>query len=91
MRTSQVYLKVRQLREKMNDPLTLAELELVGKSKKEPKWINDIRQASRPLVDDKRMQKVGHGVWKFTEKGLKWLEHSGWLVDPIDDLDDSDE
>jgi hypothetical protein len=87
--TSQVYLKVREMREKMNDPLTPEEVKPVGKSQKEPKWMNDIRQASRALVDDKRMRRASHGVWEITEKGLKWLEASiGLVVDEI--LSDDD-
>jgi hypothetical protein len=90
MLTSQVYLKVREMREKTNDPLSPEELKLTRKPPKEEKWKNRIRHASRALVDDKRMRRASQGVWEITEKGIKWLEAHKWLVVPGDPSDLSD-
>jgi hypothetical protein len=83
MLLSQVYLKVRDLREKMNDPLSARELKPVGRTRKEPTYINEIRHASRLMVDDGRMTRRRHGWWEITENGREWLETSTWLVSSI--------
>lgn len=91
MLVSQVYLRVRALREKMGEPLTTRELKPTRKTKRELTWINETRQASRLMVDDGRMRRSGHGLWEITGKGIKWLEASTWLVSKIVAADSVDE
>jgi hypothetical protein len=85
MLMSEVYVKVRLLRENLNHPFTERELKPVGHTRKEPTWTNDIRQACRPMVTDKRIRRTrGSFVgWEITQKGLEWLEASAWLVASI--------
>jgi hypothetical protein len=90
MLLSQIYLKVSALREKMNDPLTARERKPIGRTKKEPTWINEIRHASRLMVDDGRITRPSHGLWEITEKGLEWHKASTWLVSSIVDDDPID-
>jgi hypothetical protein len=85
MLMSQVYEQVRFLREKMNIPFIERELKPVGRAKDEPTWINEIRQASRRMVTDKRIRRrrASFVGWEITEKGLEWLERSTWIGDSI--------
>src|SRR5580658_543951 len=84
MLMSQIYVKVRLLREKMNCPLTERELKLVGRAEKEPIWIIEIRRASRRMARDKRTRRTRSPFgWGITQKGLEWLEASARLVASI--------
>lgn len=85
MLMSQVYVQVRLLREKMNIPFTERELKPVGRTKNEPTWINEIRQASRRMLTDKQIRRTRASFvgWEITQKGLEWLERSAWIGDSI--------
>jgi hypothetical protein len=69
----------------MNRPFTESDLKPVGRGKKEPTWINEVRQASRRMLIHKRIRRARGSLvgWAITEKGLEWLEASAWLVASI--------
>jgi hypothetical protein len=92
MLMSQVYPKVLLLREKMKVPLTARELKPVGRTKKEPTWTIEIRQASRRMVIDKLIRRTKSPFgWEITGKGLKWIGASAWLVSSINEDDPTDQ
>jgi hypothetical protein len=57
----------------------------VGRGEKEPAWINEVRQATRRMLTDKRIRRARGPLvgWAITEKGLESLEASAWLVASI--------
>ena len=77
MLMSQICAEVRVLREKMN--FHRARVEAGGAIKKEPTWTNEIRQACRAMVVDKRMRRTRGSLvgWQITQKGREWLENTG--------------
>jgi hypothetical protein len=85
MSMSQICVKVRLLREKMNRPFTESELKPMGRGKNEPSWINAVRQASRRMLTDKRIRRARGPLvgWAITEKGLEWLEGTAWIGDSL--------
>jgi restriction endonuclease Mrr len=85
MSTDQTYDAVRELRRKANEPLTPRELKYTRKAGTEPVWKNEIRHATRLMVEDGRMTRPRHGWWGITDRGRQWLD--AFLIiddDPIE-------
>jgi hypothetical protein len=75
MLMSEVYVKVRLLREKMNRPFTERELKPVGHMKKEPAWNIEIRQDMRRMITERLAKRMRSPFGcEITRSGLEWLE-----------------